>query len=299
MATTYEGIDVSQWNGNVNFSKVKSTKKFVMIRAGYGKYISQKDPKFESNYKNAVAAGLSVGTYWYSYATNAADAKKEAEVFLSVIKGKKFDMPVAFDIEDATQVKLSRSTLDAIVVAFMTEVEKAGYYASLYSYEAFLNKLSSSTLKRYDIWCANISKTPTLSCGMHQYSFTGNISGCNGAVDLNRTQKDYPTIMKTHGFNGYPKSASNNTATAPAAKKLETSGAKKGDNNSTVYALKLLLLIALNKKIQPYGMDDNSVFGVGTENAVNYILDKNGYAKTGIAGTKFLKLLYELILKAK
>ena len=295
MATTYEGIDVSQWNGSVNFTNVKKTKSFVMIRAGYGKYTSQKDPKFETNYKNAVAAGMSVGAYWYSYATNVNDAKTEAKVFLSCIKGKKFDMPVAFDIEDATQACLSRSTLDAIVNAFMTEVENAGYYISLYSYESFLNKLSATTLKRYDIWCANISKSPSLTCGMHQYSFTGKISGCNGDVDLNRTQKDYPTIMKTNGFNRYTKTSSTTTT----SKKLETTGVKKGDNNTTVYALKLMLLIALEKKIQPYGVDDNSKFGGGTEKAVNYILNKNGYEKTGIAGPKFLKLLYNLIITTK
>lgn len=72
-----KGIDVSQYQGNIDFAKVKAAGvMFAIIRAGFGKYTSQKDPYFEQNYKNAKAAGLDVGVYWYSYATSTADADR-------------------------------------------------------------------------------------------------------------------------------------------------------------------------------------------------------------------------------
>ena len=100
----YKGIDVSQHQGNIDFGKVKAAGyDFVIIRAGYGKYASQKDPYFEQNYAGAKAAGLNVGAYWYSYADSTANAKLEAEACLQVIKGKTFEYPIYFDLEERSQ----------------------------------------------------------------------------------------------------------------------------------------------------------------------------------------------------
>ena len=102
-----KGIDVSHWQGRIDFDKVKSQGySFVMINAGYGKYISQKDENFEKNYAAARKAGLNIGTYWYSYALTEADALSEAKTFLEAVKGKMFEYPLAFDIEDASQSEL-------------------------------------------------------------------------------------------------------------------------------------------------------------------------------------------------
>lgn len=296
MAKTYNGIDVSVHNDNINWTKVKASGKvdFVMIRAGYGRLTSQKDTKFEDNYKGATAAGLHVGAYWYSYATTAADAVKEANAFLSVIKGKKFDMPVAFDIEESTQASLSKTTIDNIVTSFISTMEKAGYYVMLYSYEAFLkSKVSESVRKKYAIWCANTSTTPSITYGIHQYSFKGSVSGISKAVDLNRTTTNYPSIITTKGFNGYTKQSSTTSATKPT---LETSGFKNGDKGDGVLALKKLLLIASSKKIiTDCKVDSTSGFGSGTTKAVNAVLKKYGYKETGIAGSKFIALLYSKI----
>lgn len=96
-----KGIDVSTFQGNIDFKKVKASGiDFVILRAGYGRETSQKDAKFEQNYKNAKAAGLKVGAYWYSYADSVEDAKKEAEACISVIKGKQFEYPIYFDLEE-------------------------------------------------------------------------------------------------------------------------------------------------------------------------------------------------------
>lgn len=213
----YKGIDVSKWNGNINYKKVKAAGiNFVMIRAGYGSSIKQKDPMFEVNYKNAKAAGLNVGAYWYSYAENEAQAMGEAATFLKAIKGKKFEYPLAFDIEEQTQYKLGAARVDKIIKAFCSAVEKAGYFCSLYSYENFLKAATSEqTRARYDIWCACVGRKPTITHGIHQYSFTGKVNGCPTAVDLDTTEKDYPKIIKRAGLNGYG-SSNNKTESGTA-----------------------------------------------------------------------------------
>lgn len=253
---------------------------FVLVRDGYGdilSYPSQKDPTFERNYKNARTAGLGVGAYHYLYATTAAGAKREAEGFLATIKGKKFDYPVALDIEERTQYKLSNATVESLVKAFIDICEKAGYYCMLYSYEAFLTaKMSASFRANYDIWCANISYAPSIPYGIWQYSFTGSVDGCPSAVDLDKTSKDYVKIIKNGGFNGYPK---------PATKPLDTEGFKRGDKTLGVYALKRRL------KALGYNVDDTWGFGGGTEKAVNKLLGLWGYEPNGIAGEKFLDIV--------
>ena len=94
-----KGIDVSSWQGVVDYRKVKASGiNFVIIRAGFGREVSQKDNCFEQNYKNAKAAGLDIGAYWYSYADSAEDAVREAKACREVIKGKKFEYPIFFDL---------------------------------------------------------------------------------------------------------------------------------------------------------------------------------------------------------
>lgn len=278
-----KGIDVSEHNGSVDFTKVKAAGySFVMIRAGYGKYLKQKDPRFEENYKKAKAAGLGVGTYWYSYATTAGDAKTEAKVFLDVIKGKQFDYPVAFDIEDISQTSMSVPR-DAIVTTFCDYVQSKGYYCSLYSYTSFLeNKISKSVRSKYDIWVANFNVSkPSYPdpYGMWQYTSSGKVGGVNGNCDCNYAYKEYPTIIKNAGLNGYSK---------PATKYLDTEGMKEGDKNLGVYELKsfLSLLEKANYISTHISVDDG--FGPGTTTVVNDLLKKWGYTPNGIAGRHFI-----------
>ena len=271
------GVDLSVHNGTVDMAKVRASgKSFVFLREGYGdelSYPGQKDARFEQNYKNAKAAGLHIGAYHYMYATNVNAAKREAQGFLNNLKGKSFDYPIVLDIEESSQYKLTNSTVEAITKAFMDICEQAGYYCLLYSYESFLTaKFSSSFRSKYDIWCANVSRQPSISYGIWQYSFTGMIPGISGRVDLNRTSKDYPAIIKNAGKNGFS-----------AGKFLDTEGFKRGDKSLGVYYLKRWLIA------KGYSMDDNDTFGEGTEKAVNAILNANGYTKNGIAGKNFAR----------
>ena len=100
-------IDVSKHNGTIDFKAVKSSEIYgVIIRAGYGRSVSQKDPTFEKYYKDAKEAGLMVGTYWYSYAESPAEAEIEAVAFCKAIEGKSFELPVYYDIEEKKHLSL-------------------------------------------------------------------------------------------------------------------------------------------------------------------------------------------------
>lgn len=273
----YYGVDLSVHNGAVDMEKVKASgKSFVFLREGYGdelSYPGQKDARFETNYKNAKAARLHVGAYHYMYATNVNAAKREAWGFLNSLKGKSFDYPIALDIEESSQYKLTNSTVEAITKAFMDICEQAGYYVMLYSYESFLTaKFSADFRKRYDIWCANVSRQPSISYGIWQYSFKGQVSGISGRVDLNRTARNYPKLIKDSGKNGFS-----------AGKVLDTDGFKRDDKSLGVYVLKRWLIS------KGFEMDDNNTFGEGTEKAVNSILGAAGHTRNGIAGHNFAK----------
>lgn len=203
-------IDVSKHNGTINWSDVKKDGiEGVIIRAGFGKLVSQKDPAFETYYKGASAVGLHVGAYWYSHALSASEAEQEAKAFLACIKGKRFDLPVYLDIEDKTQVPLGKNVCTDIVNAFMCVLEGAGYFAGVYSFDSFFgSNLSNDIRIRYAIWVSrveNVAPKIATEWGIHQYSWKGKVKGINGDVDMDSCIKDYPSIIKNVGFNGYTK----------------------------------------------------------------------------------------------
>ena len=204
------GIDISQWQGyNVDFKKIKAAGvKFVMLRAGYGRYISQKDPTFEGNYARAKAAGLDVGVYWYSYAVNASEAKAEAETCIEAIKGKKFEYPIFFDLEENKQFALGKTVCSAMVEAFCERLEKAGYFAGLYMSRSPLTQyITADVQKKYTLWVAEYGSKCNYSgsIGIWQNSSTWKVAGINGNVDHNYAYVDYAKIIKEGGFNGFPK----------------------------------------------------------------------------------------------
>lgn len=203
------GIDISQFQGNVNFNKVKKSGiEFVIIRAGFGRYENQRDPYFAKNYKAAKAAGLHVGAYWYSYAQSAADALKEAQTCMKIIKGKQFDFPIFFDLEERSQFAKGRDHCDGLVKAFCGELEKNGWFAGLYiSRSPLQTYISPAVAKRYALWVAEYGSRCNYggSYGIWQYSSNGRVSGISGNVDLDVSTVDYPTVIRKGGFNGYAK----------------------------------------------------------------------------------------------
>ena len=202
------GIDVSQWQGDINWNAVQTD--FAILRAGYGKEKSQIDTKFERNYNGCKAAGIPVGAYWYSYALSADEARKEADAFINALKGKKFEYPVYLDVEEAKTLKLGRDKVSEIIIAFLEKMEKAGFFAGLYmSASPLTTHTTDFVKKRFAIWVANygVSK-PNYSgqYGMWQKSSTGKVNGISGNVDLNECYVDYPKQIKADGKNGFEKS---------------------------------------------------------------------------------------------
>ena len=208
-ADTMKGIDVSVHNGDIDWGKVKTDGiDFAIIRAGYGRLASQKDKRFEQNYSGAKAVGISVGAYWYSYAMSEGEARLEADVFLSVIKGKQFEFPVYFDLEEKKQFDLGKKKVSAIMRAFLERVESAGYFTGLYGCASSLTTHTADGIKsRYTIWLAHWCNQTNYSgaYSIWQHSEKGSVDGINGNVDLDIGYKDFPTIIKAKGLNGYGK----------------------------------------------------------------------------------------------
>lgn len=182
-----KAIDVSTWQGNINFSKVKSSGyDYVLIRAGYGRETYQKDDMFETNYKNAKKAGLKIGVYWYSYADSISDAEKEAQACLYCLNNKDLDLPVYIDFEESWQQSLGKSYLTQMAEKFCSTIEnnnyQAGVYANSYWFNYFLNKQELS--KKYSIWFAQIDgDMSNIQADIHQYTWTGKVNGISGNVD--------------------------------------------------------------------------------------------------------------------
>lgn len=289
---TLKGVDVSHYQGNIDFAKLKKSVDFVIMQAGYGKYTSQTDQCFERNYAGCKNQGIPCGAYWFSYATTADEAKLEAKACLEVIKGKQFEYPIYYDVEGKSLT--DRTAVSAMCNAFCETIEKAGYFAGIYmSRSPAQTYLDSATAKRYALWLAEYGSKLNYSgtYGMWQYSSTGKVNGISGNADCNYCYEDYPKIIKDGGFNGFKKSGTEKT--------LDSEGFKRGDKSDGVLAYKCLLKLAGNAGIINVSVDDTGGFGGGTEKATNALLKKLGYKENGIAGGKLIQKLYEEIVKAK
>lgn len=179
-------LDVSYAQGNIDFNKVKAAGyNYVIIRAGYGKETYQKDEYFEQNYKNAKAAGLKVGAYWYAYATSKSEALKEAETCLYCIKGKSFDLPIYYDVEENSQACLSKSTLTNLIDGFCNKLESGGYQAGVYATNGMYWNIDKAALKsNYSTWLAQIDGDFSgITDDVHQYTWTQKVNGISTNVD--------------------------------------------------------------------------------------------------------------------
>lgn len=207
------GIDVSYYQGNIDWMRVKNSGvKFAILRLGYTGYASAKnkavDPMFETYYKNAKAVGLPVGVYYFSRATTVEEGVSEANFVLKHLEGKQLEYPVYIDVEDNYyQANASKANLTDAVKAFCNTLEAKKYYVGIYANVYwFNNKLNLNELVLYDKWVAQWNTTNTFKekYGMWQFSSTGNVGGIS-PVDLDYAYKDFPAIMKEYGLNGYTK----------------------------------------------------------------------------------------------
>ena len=216
------GIDISKWQKGFNFDKAKAEGvEFIILR---GAYSNSKDSCFEDFYKSCKDKGIPVGVYHYSMAQTVQDAKNEAELMLSILKGKQFEYPIYLDVEDKTQAKLGKSALTSIIKTYCDTLEKAGYYVGIYSTSIYLNSYTNiAELRKYDKWIAQwyTHRSFTIDHGMWQFGGEMNYLRSNkvaGVVcDQDYAYKDYPSIMRKSGLNGFKKA--DNTNTPPVQEK--------------------------------------------------------------------------------
>ena len=182
-------LDISTWQGYVDFNKVKSAGyNYVILRAGFGRENSQKDNTFERNYANAKAAGIKVGVYWFSYSTSHSDAYREANACLYCLNGKRLDMPVYYDLEYQPAMSMSNSNYTQMALNFCSTIKKAGYKSGVYSsasvYGYLLNRQTLIN-NGVSIWNAQWSSYCSVPCDIWQYSEKGQVNGISASVDMN------------------------------------------------------------------------------------------------------------------
>ncbi len=186
------GIDVSKWQGDIDFKKVKDAgATFVMVRVGSqqgvdGEYVL--DPYFKQNIENALANDLKVGVYFYSYANSKKEARKQADWVLDQIKDYELTLPIAFDWEcynSFNQMELSLFGLNEVAESFLEKVEDKGYDGMLYGSKNYLNSIWK--YHDYDVWLAHYTDQTDYDSHyvMWQLCQDGRIDGINTAVDIN------------------------------------------------------------------------------------------------------------------
>lgn len=189
-----KGIDISEWQTSVDYSKLKEQGiEFAIIRCGYGRASTQKDKMFEKHYEGLKKAGIKIGCYLYSYANKIADGTLEAQNCLDFIKGKTFDLPIFYDLEDKTTSVLGKNNITVLATNFCKKIKVSGYevgiYANLNWWKNYINlgeiKKEISDLK---VWLAQweVSKpTANFNYDFWQYTSSGVLEGIAGRVDMN------------------------------------------------------------------------------------------------------------------
>lgn len=199
------GIDVSSWQGRIDWSRVRPYIDFAILRCGFGgNDRRQDDAYFERNAEMCKALGIPFGVYLYSYAVNIDDAKSEVEHTLRLIRDKKLEYPVFLDVESKRQMSLPKERLTEIVSYYCEEMERAGYFVGIYSsVDRFLSNLDSRELDRFDRWVAEWGDRleDKYNAGMWQNTAYEEMAGIDGRVDGDYALLDYPTIIREAGLN--------------------------------------------------------------------------------------------------
>ncbi len=196
--TELKGIDVSSWDGNIDWFKVKQAGiQFAMIRVVSGTNV---DKFFANNIIAATKNNIPCGVYVYSYATTPEMAKKEAELALHSISPYKITLPVVYDIEDKAQHNLTNAQRTNLIVAFCSAVQAVGYKAGVYSSLSWFNSMFDLKLiEGYEKWIAQWGVNKCSYSGQYslwQTTDSGKVPGIQGNVDLNICYRDYTSHSK-------------------------------------------------------------------------------------------------------
>lgn len=186
-----KGIDVSEFQGSIDWAKVKADGiKFAILRCGYGMNIKGQDDKYiERNIQECERIGMPFGVYLFSYANTIEKAKSEAEHTLRIIKGHTLAMGVWYDIEDNnTSGSVSKETLTNIINTYCNTIKNAGYNVGIYANLNWLNnKIGASIQEKWPVWVAQYYKECQYKKDyiMWQYSSSGKVDGISNNVDMN------------------------------------------------------------------------------------------------------------------
>lgn len=200
-----KGIDVSSYQGDINWEEAKKYIDFAIIRCGVGNNIKeQDDKKWERNTSECERLSIPYGTYLFSYATNLTMAQSEVEHTLRLVKDKKLEYPIFLDVEERGQLSLPKEQLVEIVKYYCEKIESAGYYVGIYASLSTLNGiLNDEALLKYDKWVAEWGKDFSYhkNSGLWQNTDHEQILGINTRMDGDIAFYDYPEIIRKNGLN--------------------------------------------------------------------------------------------------
>lgn len=211
--TLKKGIDVSLWQGEIDWEKVKKSGlvDFAIIRSSRGPLSEEQpmipDEMLHENMTGAIKNGIDVGVYHYCYGETVEQVKEEARFVLSLIQKYDLTFPVIFDIEDPWYIEngYTKEMLTDMTIAFCEEIKKAGYMPMVYSYASFFNSsLDMDRLSEYPVWVAHVNTDKPAydnTYFMWQYSWEGKIDGIEGNVDLDYAYIDFPSYIKDNKLN--------------------------------------------------------------------------------------------------
>ena len=190
---TMKGIDVSKWNGDIDWKKVAATDvDYAIIRCGYGDdYTYQDDAYWEQNVKGCEENNIPYGVYIYSYAETVEQAKSEFAHVMRLIQGHTLNFPIYLDVEDSVQEKLPKTTLTKIINTFVTAIHNQGYEVGIYANLNWWTNYIDASIANNQTWFKwiaqynNIGTTYEGIYQMWQCTSTGRVDGINGDVDLN------------------------------------------------------------------------------------------------------------------
>lgn len=199
-----KGIDVSEWQGAIDWEKAKKEIDFAIIRLGFGK--TKMDGQAKRNIAELNRLGIPYGVYWFSYAYTEEMARNEARTAIAHLKeqGANLSYPVYFDWEYDSRdyakkqgIKVSNDLLRKMAAAFCKEIKAAGYYPGVYANPDYIkNYYGTEIFETYDLWLAHYVSKTSYEANIWQYSSSGKVAGISGRADMNYCYVDYPAIIR-------------------------------------------------------------------------------------------------------
>ncbi len=201
-----DGIDVSQYQGEINWELVKNHIDFAILRCGFGQDLpGQDDPSFKRNADECTRLGIPFGVYLYSYATDERAALSEARHVMRLIQDYQMEYPIYLDLEDPSIGRLTNDQIEKNARVWADELAKHNYFPGFYaSYYWWTTKLTGPTFKRYTRWVARYAEELGVEgFDMWQYTNHGFVEGISVPVDRNHSYRDFPTEIKAGGYNNF------------------------------------------------------------------------------------------------